>query len=97
MRNPDSKETSLLSDEKAKQIAESCTVEVTHDDKPLRTALWWGRTPTVKVLVDAGANVHARNNQALRWAKHANHPGTARLLEEWIATGAPPEPPRQPR
>ena len=49
-------------------------------DKLLIQAASDGHTDTVKLLLDAGANVHAENDQALRWAASDGHTDTVKLL-----------------
>jgi len=36
------------------------------------------------LLLDAGADVHAKNDEALRWASANGHTDTVKLLREWI-------------
>jgi hypothetical protein len=42
----------------------------------------------VKLLLGAGANVHAWNDDALRWASVRGHPTTVKLLEAAVASAA---------
>lgn len=62
------------------------------NDEALRTAAWWGRTKTVQVLLENGADVHAKNDQARKWAKDADHPETASVIEDWMSNHPIPVP-----
>ena len=39
-----------------------------------------GKTETVKLLLLEGANVHANNDQALKWASYYGHTEIVKLL-----------------
>jgi hypothetical protein len=43
-------------------------------------ASYYGHTETVKVLLDAGADVHAQDDYALRCGSRDGHTGTVKLL-----------------
>ena len=57
---------------------------------------------SAKALLDAGANVHAREDLALRWSSQRGHTGTVKVLEAaTVETAdalqpAPPRPPQHP-
>ena len=40
----------------------------------------------VKLLLEAGANVHAENYGALRWASYRGHAEVVKILEEYMKT-----------
>lgn len=48
--------------------------------RPLRWAAGHGHTETVKLLLAAGANVHADNDWALRMASNCGHTDTVKVL-----------------
>jgi ankyrin repeat protein len=43
-----------------------------------------GHAETVKVLLEAGADVHVRDDEALRWAIADGHTDVVRVIEDWI-------------
>ena len=50
-------------------------------DKLLAYEAHNGRTEIVRILIDAGANVHAIDDHALRWAAHNGHTETAAVIK----------------
>ena len=71
------KRHSLSSKNIWKQIIKTCG-----KDKTLRCAAEYGHTEVVKLLLAAGADVHAQDNYALRWAASEGHTEIVRLLLE---------------
>eukprot|EP00877_Chromochloris_zofingiensis_P011338 jgi/Chrzof1/6458/Cz18g11190.t1 len=49
-------------------------------DEAMLQAATTGRTGIVKILLDAGADVHARQDEALRYAAEMGHLDTVQLL-----------------
>ena len=43
-----------------------------------------GHADVVKTLLMAGADVHAENDEALRWASMNGHADVVKILEDWI-------------
>jgi ankyrin repeat protein len=50
-------------------------------DKLLTEAAEYGHTEIVRILIDAGANVHGMDNYALRWAAENGHTETAAVIK----------------
>jgi len=48
----------------------------------VRLAVELGKYETVKVLIEAGADLHIKNDYPLRWARENDHTEIAKLLEE---------------
>ena len=45
-----------------------------------------GDTNTVKLLLDRGADIHARNDLALRWAAIGVHESVVELLKQYMSS-----------
>ena len=61
------------------------------DELPLRLAAVGGRTETIKYLVNQGANVSAKNNEALRAvATNDRHGIESQIIKFLISKGADP-------
>ena len=43
-----------------------------------------GHVAVVECLLKAGANVHAREDEALRWASYYNHVAVVKLLKQYM-------------
>ena len=54
-------------------------------DVALRRAAWRGASNAVRVLLEAGADVHAKEDWAVRWAAKNGHTETVKAL---LAAGA---------
>ena len=51
----------------------------------LRHAARRGASNAVRVLLEAGADVHAKEDWAVRWAAGNGHTDTVKVLNEWMA------------
>jgi hypothetical protein len=51
----------------------------------LRHAASRGASNAVRVLLEAGADVHAKEDWAVRWAAKNGHTDTITVLNEWMA------------
>ena len=56
-------------------------------DNALQLAARGGRTHTVTALLEAGADIHAGDDEPLRWAAKEKHMETVKLLEDWMSEG----------
>jgi len=57
----------------------------TFDNYALRWASNNGHTEVVKLLLNAGADVHAKDDEALRWASENRHTEVIKLLKDHIS------------